>query len=202
MAEAEGRAARRLSVGARVAAGAAAALALAALVGWAAGASRLTTLLESGPSMSPSSALCALLGAWAVFRLAPGGDRPVAARAAALGILAIVAGNLAWAVLGLPLRPEALLLADPAATRMAVPSCIGFALLAAAVATLDAAGPARRFGGGAGIAGLLLGVFAVAGYLIDYNSLYGLPAFAPMSLPTALSLLLLSAAALAVRPGA
>ena len=174
-------------------------IAATSLLGWVLGIDRLTSFLPGLPRQVPTTAAMILLGAVAAWRLAVSpASRTGAAAAAALTVCAVFL--LACHLSGR--APAPFVFAGPAPNPLALSAPISAAMFLAAGASLLCLGGARtlRWGQSVALGLLLLALLTMAGYLVRDTFLYALLPGRGTSIMTALALVLLALAALALRP--
>ena len=195
----------------RSAACAVAVLGVSVLAGWCLDSRRLTSVVPGFVAMNPVTALAFILAGLALWLLQED-SRPSSAGPAGrmLAALVVVLTMLCLSRLYLPwdlgldrlLFPERVSgVIDGFPNRMAPNTALSFALLGTALVLLDfrttqAWRPAYALAAGAGA----LGLAAAVGYAYNASLLYGVGAFIPMALNTALGILVLAAGVLCARP--
>ena len=181
------------------------------LLGWLSGVAALTSVLPGLVRMKVNTAVAFLLtGTSLLIQISPRCSARIAwaARACALGAMAIGAVTLAEYTLGVDLGIDQLAMPVPADEpstfspgRMAPNTALGFALAGAVLAVLDArARVVRRAAQAMTIAVLLIGFVACTGYLFGVAALYGIAGYTAMAIHTAAGLLALSIGILLARP--
>ncbi len=199
----------RLRTAATVAASIAAALAMAALLGWATDLELRRRLLPGGVAMNPVTAL-ALLAAAAAVLLARRQSRSSAvgaARGIGCAIALLGAGKLLTYLTGAAISLDNWLFTDRlqengwGINRMAPNTAWCLLLIGGALIALDR-GRGRRWQPTAAMAllALISALFAASGYLYGTRSLYGLGGQIPMALNTAIAFIALASALLLIRP--
>lgn len=183
---------------------------LAVLLGWALHSAALRGVFPGLVAMNPATAVAFVLAGLSLWLLAPGpvtGWRQPVAMASALLVALVALAKLA-SFAGWDLGVDQLLFrreldAMAPSNRMAPNTALDFLLCAAALLALD-----RETLGGHRLAQWLAmlaaipALFAVIGYAYGVTYLYGLPAYIPMALNTAVAFCLLTTGILCARPGA
>lgn len=192
------RAADRAALGCAVVA---TAIVVVVLVGWAVRSETLTSVVPGYTSMKVNTALSGLLLAGAVLV-----RRRCLAVASAAVVLALVSATLVEYVAGIDLRIDQLLVVDPwpglnPAGRMAPATAVSFGLLAVARILIATRGPRA----GAWLQGLCTAAFtaaflAIVGYQFGAKPFYALSSVGSIALHTAVVIMLLAVATLAVLP--
>ncbi len=194
---------------ARTAAAAAMLASLCALAGWLFHVPALTNLWPGLPQMKANTALAILLSSASLalqLRTSASHTGLVAARVAAAGAALLGLAALAETGFGVDLGIDQLLVADPwtdsafAPGRMAPATAFGIASLGLGVALLGSH-HAPRFSEALLVAGGIVGLAGIAGYLYEVRELRGIAQlYRPMAFLTALSLSLLSVGGLLAHP--
>ena len=179
------------------------AIAAAVLVfGWIGGFDAPKRLSPDFAAMAPSTSVCFLLMAAAVFGL-EGKSSPSTTIARASGglVIALAVTDLIISALTTYAGLDALLLfRDNDHARMAVATAVSFLLAGSAALALAGSVPQGRVAEIAATTGLFAAAVALAGYLFDSQALYGVFLFTAMALHTALAFLCLFVGLLLVRP--
>lgn len=205
------RLARRYRAAAAVLGTAVTALGVVVLVGWAAGISALTTVAPGLASMKPNTACGFALAGTALvlstrpgFRALPWLQGGLAGVVSLLGLLTV-----AEYLLGVDLGIDNLVLevpVDPAAGtaprgRMALATAVAFSCCGLALLPLHAGKSATTLATqGLAIAGGLIGLLAVFGYLLEVKALYAVFSFSSVAIHTALGILAVAAGILLSQP--
>ncbi len=179
------------------------------LVGWRFDLSFLTGVVPGMATMKPNTALCLafLAGAGISFSTPANAGRRRAARILCALVLLVTGSTLVETSTGIDFGIDTLLLvaltgrpAPALAGRMADGTAIACIALATAILLVGRprlASQAAAIGGVGGAIGLL----AIISYPLDVQALEGIKAFASISLPTAISLVLLAAIVPMLAPG-
>lgn len=188
-----------------------AALGLAVLAGWAFDIAALKSVAAGWVTMKVNTAIGFLLAGTCLFFAGCGADAPAwrrlrVALAAAVGLLGLL--TLGEYMLGADFGIDQLLFsADPepvshaAPGRMAAATAAGFALTGFALAMLDSI-RWRVLALAAALAGNLIGMLAILGYVYEYDvaALYGFGAYSSVSLHTAAGFMTVNLGVLLARP--
>ncbi|MGH7498624.1 MAG: PAS domain-containing protein [Gemmatimonadales bacterium] len=201
-----------LSLG-RWAAGAVAAVAVVALLGWWIGSPLLKSAVPGLVSMNPLSAICFLLAAASLLLLCSEGvtaGERLFAQAGAASIVSIAFIALSRLYTPWDIGADLLLFASKVTSdagggpnRMAPNTGLSFVLIGLALALMDyrTRGAKRPSVALAAIAGVLSLIVSL-GYVYDSRMLYGIGRFTPMAMNTAVCFLMLSLGIISARPGA
>ena len=181
------------------------------MVGWILGIELLKRIVPTLVAMNPVTAVCFILCGLALLCQRDGSDEKRALRAARwCAIVVVIVAISKFMTLGfhLPTGVDQLLFSSQLgdditgqANRMAPNTALGFLLIGAALGFLKWRTrreflPAQFLALGGAVASLL----ALIGYAYGIKSLYGVGAYIPMALHTALTFLLLAGGILATQP--
>ncbi len=186
-----------------------AALGLAVLAGWAFHIAALKSVAPEWVAMKVNTAIGFLLAGTSLFFAGCGVDTPDWARqrvalAAAVALLGLL--TLGEYMFGADFGIDQLLFsADPepvshaAPGRMAMATAAGFALTGLALAMLDSI-RWRLVALATALAGILVGMLAILGYVYDVAALYGVGAYSSVALHTAAGFMTVNLGVLLARP--
>ncbi len=175
------------------------------LIGWSLQIEALTRILPGFVAMNPATAVVLTLSGFALW-MSPA--KNMFAQGAALAVMAIAGAKLIQLIAGFPTGVDQMLfstaidnMTDGLPNRMAPNTALALFLLGGSilsntlenrrlqlVAQLSAAGAAT------------IAMFALIGYVLSIGHLYGIKAFIPMALHTAICILFLAIGSLSKRP--
>jgi PAS domain-containing protein len=180
------------------------------LVGWALDIPALESVFTGLGTLKPNTAVAGVLMGFSLWRLRGGGGRGARRAADSCAVLAALVGlltlleyllGLDFSIDGLLIRASLLIELGARPVRMAPPTAASLLLLGLAM-LLSRRQEARsgRIADVFAVTVALVSAVALTGYVYGVESLYKVGGRSPMSLPTAVTLILLSAGLIASQP--
>lgn len=169
-----------------------------ALAGWITGYGRLTSFSPALAATSVPTATALVFSALALWAHAFSGTRrPLRWIGDVLAVVVLVGG--CYALLGyLRMQGDAGYVAGPGLGRVSVSTAVGFVLVSLAILVEEYG--RHRVSATLATLGLLIAAIALTGYAYDVQSLYRVPVFADLALPTAVGLAALCMAQILAYP--
>ncbi len=171
---------------------------LGTLVGWAAEMPRLTDWMNSGISMFPNTAACAVLSGMALLLVAAESGPRWMVAGLGLAVAAISALILSEHIAGVDLGIDLLLFdrswgqaATRAPMRMGLPACISFLVTGVALVLLTRGARARGLAAACGVVVMAQATLSLTGYLYGAHQMYTIPGLTGIAMQTASLLLAL-----------